>query len=139
MRGSSTCLIIVLVRKAIRAAHEFIIHCYMPFYHSVVATYKRYKARTKNKTEYHLNKHKDLYEYYIAQRVKEIIANYLGASIDIIELEMSIKKDIVYDSLDALELVMAIEEEFDIEIPDGDAEKFDTLKDVVEYIKSHKN
>ena len=71
------------------------------------------------------------------EKMKEIIADQLGVSEDEVTLEASFKEDLDADSLDLFELVMALEEEFDIEIPDADAEKVVTVSDVVEYIKDH--
>ncbi|NIO17311.1 MAG: acyl carrier protein [Deltaproteobacteria bacterium] len=70
------------------------------------------------------------------QKVKEIIANQLGKELSEIPLESSFMDDLGADSLDVVELVMAMEEEFKIEIPDEDAEKIKTVKDAVEYIQA---
>ena len=61
----------------------------------------------------------------------------LGVSDSAITLEASFIDDLGADSLDIVELIMALEEEFDIEIPDSDAEKVATVGDVVDYIKEH--
>ena len=71
------------------------------------------------------------------EKMKEIIADQLGVSEDEVTLEASFKEDLDADSLDLFELVMALEEEFDIEIPDSDAEKVVTVGDVVDYIKEN--
>ena len=71
------------------------------------------------------------------EKMKEIIADQLGVSEDEVTLEASFKEDLDADSLDLFELVMALEEEFDIEIPDADAEKVVTVGDVVDYIKEN--
>ena len=71
------------------------------------------------------------------EKMKEIIADQLGVSEDEVTLEASFIDDLGADSLDIVELIMALEEEFDIEIPDADAEKVVTVNDVVEYIKEH--
>ena len=73
------------------------------------------------------------------EKMKEIIADQLGVSEDEVTLEASFKEDLDADSLDLFELVMALEEEFDIEIPDSDAEKVVTVGDVVDYIKENVN
>ena len=73
----------------------------------------------------------------IFDRVKEIIVEQLGASEDSITNDASFIDDLGADSLDIVELIMALEEEFDIEIPDTDAEKVVTVGDVVEYIKEN--
>ncbi len=73
----------------------------------------------------------------IYSRVKKIIAERLSLSEDEIRMDSSFLDDLGADSLDVVELVMAFEEEFDIKIPDDDAEKIETVKDVVDYIQSH--
>lgn len=73
----------------------------------------------------------------IFEKVKAIIVEQLGSSESSVTLESSFIDDLGADSLDIVELIMAIEEEFDIEIPDGDAEKVTTVKEVVDYIKDH--
>ena len=69
-------------------------------------------------------------------RVKEIIVEQLGVSADEAVPKASFIDDLGADSLDIVELVMAMEEEFDVEIPDEDAEKIQTVGAAVEYIKS---
>ena len=76
-------------------------------------------------------------EQEIFEKIKAIIVDRLGVSEDKITYETSFQEDLGADSLDIVELVMAIEEEFDIEIPDADAEKVATVGDVVDYIKDH--
>ena len=73
----------------------------------------------------------------IFEKVKEVIIEQLAVEDDAIKLETSFIDDLGADSLDIVELVMALEEEFDIEIPDTDAEKVVTVGDVVEYIKEN--
>lgn len=73
----------------------------------------------------------------VFDKVKEIIAEQLGVEADDISMESSFLDDLGADSLDIVELIMALEGEFDIEIPDEDAEKVKTVGDVVEYIKAH--
>ena len=68
-------------------------------------------------------------------KVKEIIAKQLGVKIEEVKSEASFVDDFGADSLDTVELVMAFEEEFKIEIPDEDAEKITRVKDAVDYIK----
>ena len=72
----------------------------------------------------------------IEEKVKEIIAEQLGIEPDQIKLESRFVEDLGADSLDVVELIMAFEEAFNIEIPDEDAEKIQTVKDVVDYIKA---
>ena len=73
----------------------------------------------------------------IFEKVKNIIVEQWGVAESNITLESSFIDDLGADSLDTVELIMAIEEEFDIEIPDEDAEKVVAVQDVVDYIKDH--
>lgn len=73
----------------------------------------------------------------VEKRVKEIIVEQLGVSEDEVVAEASFIDDLGADSLDTVELVMALEEEFDIEIPDEDAEKIHTVQDAVNYIQEN--
>ena len=73
----------------------------------------------------------------ILEKVKGIIVEQLGVSESSVTLEASFIDDLGADSLDIVELVMALEEEFNIEIPDADAEKVVTVEDVVNYIKEN--
>lgn len=71
----------------------------------------------------------------VFEKVKGIIVEQLGVSEPSVTMEASFIDDLGADSLDIVELVMALEEEFDMEIPDADAEKVVTVGDVVDYIK----
>ena len=73
----------------------------------------------------------------VFEKVKAIIVELLGAAEASVTLEASFIDDLGADSLDIVELIMALEEEFDMEIPDADAEKIVTVNDVVEYIKEN--
>ena len=73
----------------------------------------------------------------IFEKVKKIIVEQLGVAETSVTMEASFIDDLGADSLDIVELIMALEEEFDIEIPDSDAEKVVTVGDVVDYIKDH--
>ncbi|KEI01444.1 acyl carrier protein [Clostridium botulinum] len=73
----------------------------------------------------------------VFEKVKQIIADQLGLDENTIEMDSLFVDDLGADSLDVVELIMALEEEFDIEIPDEDAEKATKVGDVVEYISSH--
>ncbi len=73
----------------------------------------------------------------IFEKIKNIIVEQLGVAESNISLDSSFIDDLGADSLDTVELIMAIEEEFDIEIPDEDAEKVVTVQDVVDYVKDH--
>jgi acyl carrier protein len=72
-----------------------------------------------------------------AEKVKGIIVEQLGVDEEEVTLEASFTDDLGADSLDIVELVMAFEEEFGIEIPDEDAEKISTVKEAVDYIEQH--
>lgn len=73
----------------------------------------------------------------IFDKVKEIIVEQLGVAEDSVVTDASFIDDLGADSLDIVELIMALEEEFDLEIPDAEAEKIVTVNDVVEYIKAN--
>lgn len=69
------------------------------------------------------------------EKVKEIVAENLGADINTLTEETSFKEDLGADSLDLFEMVMALEEAFNVEIPSEDLEKIKTIKDVKDYIE----
>ena len=73
----------------------------------------------------------------IEEKVKDIIVEQLGVNPEQVTPQASFIEDLGADSLDIVELVMAFEEAFDIEIPDEDAEKIRTVKDAVDYIEKH--
>ena len=73
----------------------------------------------------------------VADRVKKIIVDQLGVEEETVTAEASFVDDLGADSLDTVELVMALEEEFGIEIPDEDAEKITRVKEAVDYIEKH--
>ena len=75
----------------------------------------------------------------VLEKVKGIIVEQLGVAENAVTMEASFIDDLGADSLDIVELVMALEEEFDIEIPDSDAEKVVTVGDAVDYIKENVN
>lgn len=72
------------------------------------------------------------------EKVRKIIVDQLGVSSEEVTLEASFIDDLGADSLDTVELVMALEEEFDMEIPDEEAEKIVTVGDAIDYIEKHK-
>ena len=74
----------------------------------------------------------------IEQKVKNIIADQLGVGEDEIKITSSFIEDLGADSLDIVELVMAMEEEFEVEIPDEEAENIKTVQDAINYINTHK-
>ncbi len=74
----------------------------------------------------------------VAERVKKIVVEHLGVDGDKVKTEASFIDDLGADSLDIVELVMAFEEEFGVEIPDDAAEKISTVKDAIDYIDQNK-
>jgi acyl carrier protein len=73
-----------------------------------------------------------------SDRVKKIVVEHLGVEAEKVTEEASFIDDLGADSLDIVELVMAFEEEFGVEIPDDAAEKISTVKDAIDYIETHK-
>ena len=73
-----------------------------------------------------------------ADRAKKIVVEHLGVEADKVTTDASFIDDLGADSLDIVELVMAFEEEFGVEIPDDAAEKISTVNDAISYIDSHK-
>lgn len=73
----------------------------------------------------------------LEEKVKKIVVDQLGVSEDEVVPQASFTEDLGADSLDTVELVMALEEEFDLEIPDEDAEKIATVQHVIDYINAH--
>jgi acyl carrier protein len=68
------------------------------------------------------------------KKIMDIIANQLGVDKEMVTPEANVVDDLGADSLDVVELVMALEEAFDLEIPDDEAEKIRTVKDIIEYL-----
>jgi acyl carrier protein len=75
----------------------------------------------------------------VEERVKKIVVEQLGVKEDEVTSESSFVDDLGADSLDTVELVMALEEEFETEIPDEDAEKITTVQQAIDYINEHLN
>ncbi|QIW15459.1 acyl carrier protein [Pasteurellaceae bacterium RH1A] len=73
----------------------------------------------------------------IEERVKKIIVEQLGVKAEDVKPEASFIEDLGADSLDTVELVMALEEEFDIEIPDEEAEKITTVQSAIDYVQNN--
>lgn len=73
----------------------------------------------------------------VFEKLRDIIVEQLGVSAEDVTMESSIENDLGADSLDLVEIVMAIEEEFDFEVSEDDVEGIDTIGKAVEYIKSH--
>lgn len=72
----------------------------------------------------------------VFEKIKQMLADQLDANVEDMTMETKIGEDLGADSLDVVELLMAIEEEFDVEIPDEDIEGLKTIGDVVEYIQN---
>ncbi len=77
-------------------------------------------------------------EKEIFQKLKTIVVDQLGVNEENVTMEATFVDDLAADSLDIVELIMNIEEEFDLEIPDNDTEKIVSIGDVVKYIEEHK-
>ncbi|KAF0193178.1 MAG: acyl carrier protein [Gammaproteobacteria bacterium] len=75
----------------------------------------------------------------VADRVKKIVVEQLGVKEEEVSEESSFVDDLGADSLDTVELVMALEEEFECEIPDEEAEKITTVQQAIDYINNHLN
>ena len=73
------------------------------------------------------------------EKIREIIVEQLGVDESAVTLETSLMKDLEADSLDAVEIIMAIEDEFEIEVPDEEAEKFANVGDIVKYVEEKIN
>ena len=72
-------------------------------------------------------------------KIKEIIAEQLGVEVEDVKMDTHLMKDLEADSLDAVEIIMEIEDEYDIEIPDEEAEKFQKVSDIVIYVEEKSN
>ena len=75
----------------------------------------------------------------VEQRVKKIVAEQLGVNEADVKIESTFVDDLGADSLDPVELVMALEEEFECEIPDAEAEKITSVQQAIDYVKAHLN
>ena len=74
----------------------------------------------------------------VLDQIKEILKDTMDIDESKITLDAKLKEDLELDSLDSVELIMSAEEEFGIEIPDGDVMNFKTVNDIVNYIEEHK-
>ncbi len=70
------------------------------------------------------------------EKIRDIIVEQLGVEVDDVTPETHLMKDLEADSLDAVEIIMAIEDEFGIEVPDEEAEKFQTVSDLVSFVEA---
>lgn len=71
--------------------------------------------------------------------VRNIVVEQLGIDADMVQLNTNLMRDLEADSLDAVEIILGVEESFGIDIPDEEAEKLETVRDLVDYIDSHIN
>ena len=74
----------------------------------------------------------------VFEKVKSFVVEQLGVDPDQIEMDTNLMKDLEADSLDAVEIILAVEEEYGLDIPDETAEKFETVRDLVEYVEANK-
>ena len=70
--------------------------------------------------------------------IRDIVVEQLGVDADMVQMDTNLMKDLEADSLDAVEIILGVEEAFGLDIPDEEAEKFETVKDLVENVDSHK-
>ncbi|WP_314923360.1 acyl carrier protein [Mogibacterium diversum] len=70
--------------------------------------------------------------------IRDIVVEQLGVDADMVQMNTNLMKDLEADSLDAVEIILGVEEAFGLDIPDEEAEKFETVNDLVEYVDSHK-
>ena len=71
---------------------------------------------------------------FVERRVKELLADQLSLGLEDVRLESALTGDLGADTLDVIELIMAVEEEFELDVSDADADRFKTVGDVVDYI-----
>lgn len=72
----------------------------------------------------------------VLDKIREFVVEQLSVDPELVDIDSNLMDDLKADSLDAVEIIMAVEEEFDLEIPDVDAEKFRTVRDMVEYVEA---
>ena len=72
----------------------------------------------------------------VLDKIREFVVEQLSVDPELVDIDSNLRDDLKADSLDAVEIIMAVEEEFDLEIPDVDAEKFRTVRDMVEYVEA---
>ncbi|MBQ6371352.1 MAG: acyl carrier protein [Firmicutes bacterium] len=69
-------------------------------------------------------------------KIREFVVDQLAVEPELVDIDSNLMNDLEADSLDAVEIIMAVEEEFNLAIPDKDAEKFRTVRDMVEYVEA---
>jgi acyl carrier protein len=73
------------------------------------------------------------------EKVRDLVVDQLGVDADMVHMDTNLMKDLEADSLDAVEIILGVEDAYGIDIPDEEAEKFETVRDLVDYIDSHVN
>ncbi len=73
----------------------------------------------------------------VFEKIKDILSDQLDVEKDVVTLEANIQEDLGADSLDLVDLLMTLEDEYDVEVPDEDIEKIKTVGDIVRYIEDH--
>lgn len=73
----------------------------------------------------------------VFEKIRDLVVEQLGIDADMVKPETNMMKDLEADSLDAVEIILGIEEEFGLDIPDEEAEKFETVQDLVDYVEKH--
>ena len=74
----------------------------------------------------------------VFEKVKSFVVEQLGVDPDQVEMDTNLMKDLEADSLDAVEIILAVEDEYGLDIPDETAEKFETVRDLDEYVEANK-
>ena len=74
----------------------------------------------------------------VFEKVKSFVVEQLGVDPDQVEMDTNLMKDLEADSLDAVEIILAVQDEYGLDIPDETAEKFETVRDLVEYVEANK-
>lgn len=72
----------------------------------------------------------------VLDKIREFVVDQLAVEPELVDIDSNLMNDLEADSLDAVEIIMAVEEEFNLAIPDADAEKFRTVRDMVEYVEA---
>ncbi len=72
----------------------------------------------------------------VLDKIREFVVDQLAVEPELVDIDSNLMNDLEADSLDAVEIIMAVEEEFNLAIPDKDAEKFRTVRDMVEYVEA---
>lgn len=74
----------------------------------------------------------------VFETIRNLVVEQLGVDADMVQMDTNLMKDLEADSLDAVEIILGVEEEYGLDIPDEVAEKFETVRDLVDYVEEHK-